>query len=277
MGAIPVTVASGPILVERIGRVTRISHNRPEKRNAENTALLDAMDLALQEANADPDVGCIIIAGVGDHFCAGHDLTEAVAERGHYDVEQRWAYEERRYFQYALNIWDSPKPTIAQVQGACIGAGFMIANLCDMVVASDDAFFADPVVQSIAAASVEVLIHPYVMGLRKAKEFLLTGERMSAEEAYRIGMVNRQVPRRELESQTLALATRVANAPAFAAMMTKRSLNRSVEAAGFRTVLSAHFETHQLTHFTKETLALREGGSASLISRGAASAGGKGS
>lgn len=270
MGAAVVSGLDGPILVERIGRVARISHNRPQARNAENTALLDAMDIALQAANADPEVGAIIIAGVGDHFCAGHDLKEALAERKHYGVEQRWEYEERRYFQYALNIWDSPKPTLAQVQGACIGAGFMVANLCDIVIASDDAYFADPVVQSIASASVEVLIHPYVMGLRKAKEFLLTGERMDAAEAYRIGMVNRLTPRSELEAQTLAMATKIANAPPFAVRLTKRSLNRAAEAAGLRTVLSAHFETHQLTHVSDETRAIREGGSASLIARGTA-------
>jgi enoyl-CoA hydratase len=253
------------IRVEYIGRVARIAHDRPEARNAESTRLLDEMDVALDAAVADPGIGAIIIAGTGDHFSAGHDLKEAMSERAHYSVEQRWAYESKRYFGYALKIFDVPKPTIAQVQGACMGGAFMVANLCDLMVASDDAYFADPVVRSLAAASVEVLVHPYVMGLRRAKEFLFTGERMDAAEAYRIGMINRLVPRAELESTALALAVRCAEAPPFAAMVTKRSLNRTLDLQGFRTALSAHFETHQITHVTNETRLIRESGAAGAI------------
>jgi enoyl-CoA hydratase len=253
------------IRVEYIGRVARIAHDRPDQRNAENTRLLDEMDAALDAAVADDRIGAIIIAGTGDHFSAGHDLKEAMSERAHYSVEQRWEYESKRYFGYALKIFDLPKPTVAQVQGACMGGAFMVANLCDMMVASDDAYFADPVVRSLAAASVEVLVHPYVMGLRRAKEFLFTGERMDAAEAYRIGMINRLVPRAELESATLALAARCAEAPPFAAMVTKRSLNRTLDLQGFRTALSAHFETHQITHVTNETRLIRESGSAGAI------------
>jgi enoyl-CoA hydratase len=253
------------IRVEYIGRVARIAHDRPDQRNAENTRLLDEMDSALDAAVADDRIGAIIIAGTGDHFSAGHDLKEAMNERAHYSVEQRWEYESKRYFGYALKIFDVPKPTVAQVQGACMGGAFMVANLCDMMVASDDAYFADPVVRSLAAASVEVLVHPYVMGLRRAKEFLFTGERMDAAEAYRIGMINRLVPRGELESATLALAARCAEAPPFAAMVTKRSLNRTLDLQGFRTALSAHFETHQITHVTNETRLIRESGSAGAI------------
>ncbi|HEX4170134.1 MAG TPA: enoyl-CoA hydratase [Bryobacteraceae bacterium] len=256
------------VLVERIGAVMRISHNRPNVGNAENTTLLDEMDAALDEALADHTVGAIIIGGVGKNFSAGHDVKEAMAERGAFTVEQRWEYEAKRYFGYALKIFDAPKPTIAQIQGACLGGAFMVANMCDLVVAAEDAYFADPVVRSLAAASVEVLVHPYVMGLRRAKEFLFTGERLTALEAHRIGMVNRVVPRDRLEEATLALATRVAEMPPFAAMVTKRSLNRTLDLQGFRTALSAHFETHQLTHFTEETRTVRLGGASAAIQVG---------
>jgi enoyl-CoA hydratase len=258
------------ILVERIGRVLRIAHDRPEQRNAESTRLLDELDDALRIARTDPEVGAVILGGEGAHFSAGHDLKEALAERAHYSVEERWAYEEQRYFNYALNIWDFPKPTIAEVRGACMGGAFMVANMCDLVVASDDAFFADPVVLSIAAASVEVLIHPYVMGLRRAKEFLFTGERMDAHEAYRIGMINRVVAPANLRSAVLEFAERMAAAPPFAIAMTKRSLNRTADLSGFRAALSAHFETHQLTHVTQETREIRARGADHLIGRGSA-------
>lgn len=258
------------ILVEQLGPVLRIAHNRPKQRNAESTRLLDEMDDALGIARRDVEVRAVIISGEGDHFSAGHDLKEAVADRGHFSVEERWAYEEERYFGYALKIWDFPKPTLAEVRGACMGGAFMVANMCDLMVASEDAFFADPVVLSIAAASLEVLVHPYVMGLRRAKEFLFTGERMDAREAYRVGMVNKVVPVEALRSTSLVMAEKMASAPPFAIAMTKRSLNRTADLMGFRTALSAHFETHQLTHVTHETQAIRAAGAASLIGRGSA-------
>jgi enoyl-CoA hydratase len=256
------------ILYERIGAVARILHNRPQVRNAENSLLLDEQDDALSRAIADPAVKAIIIGGTGDHFSAGHDIKEGMAERGGSSVEQRWEYETRRYFGYAMNIFDCPKPTIAQVQGACVAGGFMVANMCDMVIASEEAFFADPVCRSLAAASVEVLIHPWVMGLRKAKEFLFLGERMMAAEAHRIGMVNRVVPRAELEPATLAIAQKIAEGPAFAFALTKRSLNRTAEMQGLRAALSAHFDTHQLSHATQEATGVREGGAAAAIAGG---------
>lgn len=256
------------ILFERFGPVARIYHHRLSARNAENTPLLDEMDAAFRHAIADPEVRVIILGGSGDHFSAGHDLKEAMTDRAGYSVEQRWEYEETRYYGYALNIWDCPKPTIAQVQGACVAGAFMVANMCDLMVASDDAYFADPVCQTLAAASCEVLIHPWVMGLRRAKELLFTGERMDAAEAHRIGMINRIVPRAELESATLALARQIALTPPFAMKLMKRSLNRTFEIQGIRSALSAHFETHQITHVTDETRMIRRGGAGAAISKG---------
>jgi enoyl-CoA hydratase len=236
------------ISVENIGPVARINHARPAQRNAESMGLLDELDHAMAAAVADDDIRVIILGGEGQHFSAGHDLKEAQQNRANFTVEQRYAYEEKRYFDYSLRIWDCPKPTIAQVQGACVAGGFMVANMCDLIVASDDAFFADPVCKTLAAAAVEVLIHPYVMGLRTAKDFLFTGRRMGAEEALRIGMVNRVVPRAELEEAALALANNIAEAAPFALKLTKRSLNRSLDMQGFRNALAAHFDTHQLSH-----------------------------
>ena len=128
----------------------------------------------------------------------------------------------------------------------------MVANMCDMVVAADDAFFSDPVGHSLAAASVEALVHPWVMGLRKAKEFLFTGQRIGAAEAKEWGMVNHVVPRAEMEDFTLELANRIAAAPPIGIRMLKRSLNRSADIMGFRNSLMAHFDTHILSTSTKE-------------------------
>jgi enoyl-CoA hydratase len=250
-----------------MGAIARINHDRPEMRNAESSVLLDEMDAALKVATDDPAIRVIIIGGNGAHFSAGHDLKEGQANRANFTAEQRYAYEELRYLDYCLRIWDCPKPTIACVQGAAIAGGFMVANMCDLIVASDDAFFSDPVCRTMAAAAVEVLIHPWVMGLRAAKEFLFTGARMTATEAHRIGMVNRVVPRADLESTTLALAEEIAKSAPFAIKLTKRSLNRAFDIQGFRNSLMAHFDTHQLAHLTEEFRLTREAGLASAITR----------
>ncbi|ODU67389.1 MAG: enoyl-CoA hydratase [Lautropia sp. SCN 66-9] len=252
---------------EQIGAVARILHNRPAARNAESRQLLDELDQAVRHAEADDSVRVLILGGVGDHFSAGHDLKEAQASRANFTVEERWEYESLRYFDYCLRIWDLKKPSIAQVQGACVAGGFMVANSCDLMVAADDAFFSDPVCHTLATASVELLIHPWVMGLRQAKYFLYTGNRVDAREALSMGMVNKVVPRAELEAETLALAQRIAQAPPFALGLLKRSLNRTFDVQGMRHALQAHFETHQLSHLTQEFGRIREQGLASAISR----------
>ena len=257
------------ISIERIDGVARIWLDRAEARNAQSRQMLDQLDEALSAAQRDPETRVVVLAGRGDHFSAGHDLKQAQAERSDISVEKRWEYETERYFQYCMRIWDFPKPTIAQVQGACVAGGFMLANMCDLIVASEDAYFSDPVAHAFGAAATEVLIHPWVMGLRSAKEFLFTGERMTAAQAKEIGMVNRVVPTAELDAATLALAERIAQAPPFAVRLVKRSLNRSVDVQGMRQALSAYFDVHQLSHVSEEYETTRRGGLSNAILKGA--------
>ncbi len=247
--------------------VARLSHNRPEARNAESQGLLEELDQALKAATADDAVKVIVIDGKGAHFSAGHDLKEAAAKRSNFTVEQRWAFEERYYLGYAMNIWDCPKPTIAQVNGACIAGGFMVANMCDLIVASDDAFFSDPVCQTLGAAAVEVLIHPWVMGARKAKEFLFMGSRLTAQEAQAVGMVNKVVPRAELDAEVDRMAARMTLADPFALRLVKRSINRGLDMQGLRAAVNAHFDTHQLSHLSEGFQRRRVEGLANAIDR----------
>ena len=258
------------VAVEQIGAVRRLWLDRERLRNAQSRQMLDQLDQALQAAAEDDGTRVVIIGGRGDHFSAGHDLKQAQAERADFTVEERWRYEQRHYYGYCMRIWDFPKPTIAQVQGACVAAGFMLANVCDLVVAADDAFFSDPVTHSMGSAATEVLIHPWVMGLRQAKELLFTGERMSAQRAYEIGMVNRVAPRAELDAAALALAERIAEGPPFAMQLVKKSLNRSMEVQGLKAALSAHFDVHQLSHVSNEFIATRDAGLAASIKKAAA-------
>jgi len=262
-------MTSSLILVEQFGPVRRLSLNRPDARNAQSQQLLEELDAQFDAAQADAQTRVVVLGAIGAHFSAGHDLKQAQAERAEFTVEERWAYEQKIYFQYCMRIWDFPKPTIAQVQGACVAAGFMLANMCDLVVASEDAFFSDPVTHTMGAAATEVLIHPWVLGLRQAKELLFTGERIGAAEAKAMGMVNRVVARDALEAQTLELAQRIAKAPPFALQVLKKSLNRSMDVRGMREALSAHFDLHQLSHVSEEYRRTKEAGLASAIVRGA--------
>lgn len=256
------------VLYEVDGAVATIWQNRPQQRNAQSTQLLHELNDAVLRAGADEDVRVVVLGGKGGHFSAGHDLKEGQRERQDFTPEQRWAYESEYYMQYCLNIYNLPKPTIARVEGSCIAGAFMVANMCDLIVASESAFFADPVLHTMAVSAVEVLVHPWAMGDRRAREFLFTGERMSAQDALRCGMVNRVVPEDEIDNAVEALSERIAQAPPFATRVLKKSLNRTRAAQGFNVALDAHFEGHQLTHFSAEAQRGKEdGGFAKVIDR----------
>ncbi len=260
---------------EDLGPIVRLWHNRPGLGNAQDEPLLRELDDALDRTGRDPNVRVVIIAGRGKHFSSGHDIKEGMANRSNQTPEERYQWESKFYYDLSLKIWDHRCPTIAQVQGACIAGGFMTANMCDMIVAADNAFFAEPVIHSMAIDSVEVLMHPWVMNHRKAKEFILTGMRMSAQEALSVGMVNQVVSLDKLEETTMAMALRIAEAPPFVARMVKRSINRTLEIQGLRGSLQAHFDSHQLTHASQECAdTVRAAGTAGMISKGKEKAGG---
>ena len=248
------------ILVERRGPVELITMNRPEVRNAQNTQLLNELDEALHVADRDPEVDVIVIAGAGPHFSAGHDLKayvgEAPSDEWHEKrktPEGKFEHERRMYFEKSLAIRDLEKPTIAMVQGKCVAGGLMVACMCDLIVAADDAIFQNPVLR-MTGAGVEVLVEIADLSPRKAKEFLWTGDEIGADEAHRLGWVNRVVARDQLEQETMALAERIARVPAATVRNVKRSINHAQDLAGFRNALEYHFMVHQFQHNTKTSL-----------------------
>jgi enoyl-CoA hydratase len=248
------------VLVERRGAVELVTMNRPDVRNAQNTALLSELHEALQAADADPAVNIIVIAGAGPHFSAGHDLKayvgEAPADEWHEKrktPEGKFEHERAMYFDKSMAIRDLRTPTIAMVQGKCIAGGLMVALACDLVVAADDAVFQNPVLR-MSGAAVEALLEVYDLGARKAKEFLWTGDELPAAEAHRLGMVNRVVRRAALEEETMALAERIARMPPVTVQNVKRSINHAQDLAGYRNALEYHFMVHQFQHNTKTSL-----------------------
>jgi enoyl-CoA hydratase/carnithine racemase len=247
---------------ERRGPVALVTMNRPEYRNAQNSAMTYALDEAFTRAVDDAAVKVIVLAGAGKHFSAGHDIgtpgrdvdtsftRKAVLWWDHVDKaggDQRFARESEVYLGMCRRWREIPKPTVASVQGACIAGGLMLAWACDLIIASDDAFFADPVVR-MGIPGVEYFAHPWVLGPRAAKEVLFTGERFSAGQAREWGMLNRIVPRADLETETFALATKIAEMPSFGLALTKKAVNQAEDLMGMRAGMDSAFGLHHLAH-----------------------------
>ena len=217
------------LLVEDIGPIRRLTLNRPDRLNALDSALVAALSDALGQAAEDAGVRVIVITGAGRSFCAGYDLSEessSVSALGGLTNS----------LNRLLEVFDHPRPIIAQVHGHCLAGGCDLMMMCDLAVASDDAVFGQPEIRFGSTVVAQVM--PWLIGARRAKELILTGhDRLEASEAQRIGLVNRVVPREDLEGETMRLAGELAVVDPVAMTLTKRALNRSWEAAGFRQAL----------------------------------------
>ncbi|WP_420383464.1 enoyl-CoA hydratase [Novosphingobium sp.] len=250
-----------PVRYEVIDNVAWITLNRPGFNNAQNGQMTYAIDDAFIRAVNDDDVRAIVLAGEGKHFSAGHDIGTPGRDL-HKDFERRlilpghtnkpaaellYTREQEQYLGMCRRWRDVPKPTIAMVQGACIAGGLMLAWVCDLIVASDDAFFQDPV-NRMGIPGVEYFAHAFELPPRVAKEFLLLGERMSAQRAESFGMVNKVVPRAELRETVAAWAAKLAAQPRMGNWLTKQAINHVEELRGKRSAMDTAFHMHHFAH-----------------------------
>jgi enoyl-CoA hydratase len=250
------------VLYEVRDRVAVITLNRPEYANAQNSAMTYALDSAFARAVNDERVAVLVLAGAGRHFCGGHDIgtpgrdvDQSFDRRavlwwdhvGKAGADGRYAREMEVYLGMCRRWREIPKPVIAMVHGACIAGGLMLAWVCDLIVAADDAYFADPVVR-MGIPGVEYFAHPWILGPRLAKEVLFTGGRFGAERAYQVGMVSRVVPRESLSDVTFELAGQIAGMPAFGLALAKRAVNQCEDQMGMRAGMDAVFGLHHLAH-----------------------------
>jgi enoyl-CoA hydratase len=250
-----------PVLYAVIDSVAWISMNRPGFNNAQNGQMTYALDDAFKRAVNDDAVRCIVLAGQGKHFSAGHDIGTPGRDL-HKDFDNRlllpghtnkpaaellYTREQEQYIGMCKRWREAPKPTVAMVQGACIAGGLMLAWTCDLIVASDDAYFQDPVVR-MGIPGVEYFAHAFELPPRVAKEFLLLGERMSAERAYSFGMVNKVVPRDALREETAAIAAKLAAQPRLGAWLTKQAVNHVEELRGKSSAITAAYHMHHFAH-----------------------------
>jgi enoyl-CoA hydratase/carnithine racemase len=235
------------ILYEVSDRVAVITLNRPEVANAQTMALLDDLDAAWMRAAADEQVRVIVLRANGKHFSSGHDLRGRVPAPAEITLEWIYNAEARRYLEYSLRWRNVPKPSIAAVQGKCIAGGLLLCWPCDLIVAADNAQFSDPVVH-MGIGGVEYHGHTWELGARKAKEILFTGRAVTAEEAEKVGMVNRVVPLDSLDAATMELAQQIAQMHPFALRQAKRAVNQTLDVQGFYAAIQSVFDIHQTGH-----------------------------
>ncbi|HMS75212.1 enoyl-CoA hydratase [Gordonia sp. (in: high G+C Gram-positive bacteria)] len=235
------------IRYEVADHIATITLDRPEVANVQNAELLDQLDQAWTRAAADDDVKVIVLRAEGRHFSAGHQLGGDGPVPDKITLEMVYSHESRRYLDYSLRWRNIPKPSIAAVQGRCIAGGLLLCWPCDLIVAADDASFSDPVVL-MGIGGVEYHGHTWELGPRKAKEILFTGRPLTAQEAEQTGMVNRVVPRDQLDSETSELARQIASMPAFGLRQAKRAVNQTLDVQGFYAAIQSVFDIHQTGH-----------------------------
>jgi enoyl-CoA hydratase len=245
--------------------VAVITLNRPRQRNAQSRALLVELGDAFDRAEADDNIAVVVLRGAGQVFSSGHDLGSADAKREWepgpmqhptfrqyggtlHPLESRWRQEWQFFLSNTRRWRDLRKITIASVQGPVYAAGLMLAWACDLIVADESAVFADVIGTRLGMCGVEYFAHPWEFGARKAKELLLTGDSLSAEEAHRLGMVSKIFKPERLVEDTLAFAERIARLPTATALMIKEAVNQTQDNQGFYNSLQAAFTLHQLNH-----------------------------
>lgn len=240
--------------------IAAVTLNRADTKNAQNKELLFQLDAALKRAAQDDSVKVIIIAAEGDDFSSGHDLHDLSSltaynnktttlwggfdDPGH---DGQFNSEQELYVGLCWRWRNLPKPTVVQVQGRCIAGGLMLVWPFDIVIASEDARFSDPVV-AFGIPGHEYFTHVWELGPRKAREMLFCGSTFTADECRELGMVNHVVPREELSQFTLNIAKTITTRPMTGLRMTKMAINQSLDAQGQWTAIQSSVGYHQYAH-----------------------------
>jgi enoyl-CoA hydratase len=259
--SIPEYETAEPVLYEAAEGIAWVTLNRPDFHNVQNSQMTYALDDAFMRAVSDDAVKVIVLKSDAKHFSAGHDIGtpgrdfHSSFERRlmWYDhankpgAEKAYIREQEVYLGMCKRWRDLPKPTIAQVHGGCIAGGLMLAWVCDLIVASEDAFFQDPVLQ-MGFPGLEYFAHTFELNTRIAKEFLFLGERMGAQRAYEMGMLNRVVPRDQLAGEVRKIAERIVQQPRLALQLAKQACNHMDTLAGKNAGIDAAFGYHHFAH-----------------------------
>lgn len=238
------------ILFEKGDGIGRIILNRPEKLNAITTVMHQEFNEALNAVERDPDIRVLIIKGAGRAFCAGHDLAElSTEEEEPYAINHPMFKDRHSTFKSTNNVlfrlWEIPQPIIAQVHGHCLVWGLKIAMNCDLVVAAENATFG---YRPLGGAARLDGLWPWLIGMRKTKELLFTGEYFSGKQAADMGMINSAVPLEQLESTVEEMAHKIAKLPLEILALNKVAVNRCFEMMGLKEGVAYSLELHCMAH-----------------------------
>lgn len=229
------------ILLERRDGIAKITLNRPERLNALDGELLDELDEACNELEADYDVRVVIITGAGRAFSSGFDISPQ--ERPGIPAVERWdlshAWPER-----LLRFHSMRQPTIAAVNGYALAAGNVLAMSCDIVLAAETARFGEPEIRHVAHSPFTFL--PYMMPIKHANWLYMSGETIDARTAERFGLINRVVANDALEAEAWSAAETLARVPPFAVQTMKRSINQTLDKMGFNAAFAHHLVLRDL-------------------------------
>ena len=215
-------------IVEKRGKIGILTLNRPGKMNALCDQLLDDLYEGMVDLERDDDVRVIIVKGEGRAFCAGYDISPREEP---FTTILEWRDHAQHGSRLMFAIWNSRKPVIAQIHGHCLGGGCDLAMVCDFTIAAETTMIGEPEIQFNSAPPFGIM--PYVIGMKKTKELLLTGDRVTAEEAERIGLITRHVPDCALEEEVLLLANKLLKISIPSMRLNKEAINRTYEMAGF--------------------------------------------
>lgn len=219
------------------GRVGVLSMNRADKLNAISGDLKRRLIERFHEADRDPATSVVILRAEGRSFSAGYDISPNLARAARKGNTLAWHESLTDDVKLEMTPWDMAKPVIASVQGHCLGGGCEMAMMCDITIAADDAVFGEPEIRFSNVGPA--LIMPFVIGQKRARELLYLGDQIDAQTALAYGIVNRVVPRAELDAATMKFARRMALISPEALAGTKLALNRGADAAGFRNAIRA--------------------------------------
>ena len=223
------------ITKEREDGIGRLTFNSPNKLDAFNNEIMQAAMEAMDDFATDGDVHVVIVPGAGRAFSAGFDL-QASGERKLGSID-KVRTQMSLQFDFIMKFWNSPKPTIAVVHGYCIAGALEVSLACDMTISSTSARFGEPEVRF--GTGTVAMLFPWVTGPKQAKEILFTGEdRISAEDALRMGLVKRVVPDGEEMDEALRLARKISRASSVSVLGAKKAINRSYEAMGMHQALA---------------------------------------
>jgi enoyl-CoA hydratase len=224
--------------------VRRLTLNRPEKRNALDNLLRSEIFAALEAVDRDPAVRVSILRGAGPCFSAGYDLGANLMQGQPFHTAPGDGNWPRHVVEGWFHIWDLRKPVIAQVHGYCLAGGSELATACDLVYAAEDAQIGYPPVRLMSPPDMQ--FHPWLVGMRRAMELMLTGDAISGTQAAEMGFANRAFPAPELEKAVLEIAARVARIPTDLQQLNKRSVHRAMEIMGMRAAIRAGTELQAL-------------------------------